>query len=63
MITIIRTIRLWQLRTKWKLAFWQFVDKTAKEIQKDPELLAKKVMPELAKIIHEQAQSQKKDSQ
>lgn len=56
-------VRLWQLRTKWKLAFWQFVDKTAKEIQKDPELLAKKIMPELAKIIHEQAQSQKKDSQ
>lgn len=53
MITIIRAIRLWQLRIKWKLAFWQFVDKSAKELQKDPELLAKKILPELAKIIHE----------
>ena len=53
MITLIRMVRLWQLRTKWKLAFWQFVDKSAKELQKDPELLAKKIMPELAKIIHE----------
>ena len=63
MITLLRMFRLWQLRTKWKLAFWQYVDKTAKEIQKDPELLAKKVMPELAKIIHEQAQSQKKETE
>ena len=31
MITLFRAIRLWQLRTKWRLAVWQFVDKQAKE--------------------------------
>lgn len=53
MITLVRWYIMKTKEIKWKLAFWQFVDKSAKELQKDPELLAKKIMPELAKIIHE----------
>ena len=53
MITLLRTIRLWQLRTKWSLAFWQFVDKQAMELIKSPEELEKKFIAEIAKLIHE----------
>ena len=63
MITLIRMVRLWQLRTKWKLAFWQFVDKQATELMKNPEQLEKKIMPYLAEVIHSSVQSQKKDSE
>lgn len=52
MITLLRMIRIWQLKTKWKLALWQFVDESAKSLQKEPELLAKKIMPYLAEMIH-----------
>lgn len=53
MITLFRMLRLWQLRTKWQLAFWQFVDKQAMELIKNPEELEKKLMDSLAKLIHE----------
>ena len=36
MITLIRAIRLWQLRTKWRLAMYQFIDQQAKELLKKP---------------------------
>ncbi len=36
MITLFRMIRLWQLRTKWKLAFYQFLDKQLKNLE-EPE--------------------------
>lgn len=39
MITIFRIIRLWQLKIKWKLAFWQFIDKHAMELMNSPEKL------------------------
>ena len=52
MITLIRTIRLWQLRTKWRLALWQFIDKQAKELLKNPEEIEKKFVSALAEIIH-----------
>ena len=52
MITLIRTIRLWQLRTKWRLALWQFVDQQAKELLKNPEEIEKKFVSALAEIIH-----------
>lgn len=58
MITLIRWYIMKTKEIKYKLAFWQFVDKTIKEIQKDPEWLAKNVMPELAKIIHESNQKE-----
>lgn len=53
MITLLRTIRCWQIRTKWRLAFWQFVDKQAMELIKNPEELEKKFVDSLAKLIHE----------
>lgn len=51
MITIIRMIRLWQLKTKWHLALYQFVDKQATELMKNPEQIEKKIMPYLAEAI------------
>ena len=59
MITLIRAIRLWQLRTKWRLALWQFVDQQAKELLKNPEEIEKKFVSTLAEIIHNE---EKKDS-
>lgn len=53
MITLLRSIRLWQLKTKWQLAFWQFVDKQAIDLIKNPEELEKKFMDSIAKLIHE----------
>ena len=60
MITLIRAIRLWQLRTKWRLALWQFVDQQAKELLKNPEEIEKKFVSALAEIIHNE--NPKKDS-
>lgn len=52
MITLIRAIRLWKLRTKWRLALWQFIDKQATELLKNPEEIEKKFVSALAEIIH-----------
>ncbi len=51
MITLFRKLRLFQLRTKWQLAMWQFIDKQLMEIIKHPEEIEKKIMPYLAEII------------
>ena len=60
MITLFRAIRLWQLRTKYRLALWQFIDQQAKELLKNPEEIEKKLVSELADIIHNE--NPKKDS-
>ena len=60
MITLFRAIRLWQLRTKYRLALWQFIDKQAKELLKNPEEFEKKFVSALAEIIHNE--NPKKDS-
>ena len=60
MITLIRAIRLWQLRTKYRLALWQFIDKQAKELLKNPEEIEKKFVSALVEIIHNE--NPKKDS-
>lgn len=52
MITLFRKLRLWQIRTKWQLAMWQFVDKQLMELIKHPEEIEKKIMPYLAELIH-----------
>ena len=52
MITLIRTIRLWQLRTKWRLALWQLIDKQATELLINPEEIEKKFVSAFAEIIH-----------
>ena len=60
MITLFRAIRLWQLRIKYRLALWQFIDQQAKELLKNPEEIEKKVVSALAEIIHDE--NSKKDS-
>ena len=60
MITLIRAIRLCQLRTKWRLAMYQFVDKQMTELMKNPEEIEKKFVSALAEIIHNE--NPKKDS-
>ena len=52
MITLFRAIRLWQLRIKWRLAMYQFIDKQATELLKNPEEIEKKFVSALAEIIH-----------
>ena len=63
MITLIRWYIMKTKEIKWKLAFWQFVDKQATELMKNQEQLEKKMMPYLAEVIHSSVQSQKKDSE
>lgn len=53
MITLFRWILLKQKEIKWKLAFWQFVDKQAMELIKNPAELEKKFVDSFAKLIHE----------
>ena len=60
MITLIRAIRLWQLKIKWRLAIYQFIDKQATELLKNPEEIEKKFVSALAEIIHNE--NPKKDS-
>ena len=52
MITLFRAIRLWQIRTKYRLALWQFIDQQAKELLKNPDEIEKKFVSALAEIIH-----------
>ena len=59
MITLYRTLKLWQLRTKWKLAMWQFIDQQATELLKNPEEIEKKFVSALAQIIHDSNQTDK----
>ena len=59
MITLYRVLKLWQLRIKWRLALWQFIDKQASELLKNPEEFEKKFISALAEIIHNE---EKKDS-
>ena len=60
MITLFRAIRLCQLRIKYRLALWQFIDQQAKELLKNPEEIEKKFVSALAEIIHNE--NPKKDS-
>ena len=60
MITLFRMVRLWQLRTKYRLALWQFIDQQANELLKNPEEIEKKFVSALAEIIHNE--NPKKDS-
>lgn len=53
MITLLRLIRLWQIKIKWELAVWQFIDKQAAELIKYPENIEKKFIDSFAKLIHE----------
>ncbi len=59
MFTLLRKIRLWQIRTKWQLAMWQFIDKQLMEIIKNPEEIEKKIMPYLAELISKSVENEK----
>ncbi len=61
-INMITLIRYWMYKSKeikWKLAFWQFIDKQLMEIVKNPEEIEKKIMPYLAELIHNDATKDK----
>ena len=60
MITLFRWILLKQKKVKWELALWQFIDKQANELLKNPEEIEKKFVSALAEIIHNE--NPKKDS-
>lgn len=59
MITLIRWVRLVQLRIKWKLALYQYLDKQMTELIKHPEEIEKKIMPYLAELIHNSVELEK----
>lgn len=60
MITLFRWVLLKQKEIKWKLAFYQFLDKQLMEIIKDPEELEKKIMLYLAEVVHNTTPTQDK---
>lgn len=53
MITLFRWFLYKTKEVKWKFAFWQFADKELTELIKSPEVLEKKFITEIAKLIHE----------
>ena len=61
MITLFRWILLKQKKIKWELALWQFIDKQAKELLKNPEEIEKKFVSALAEIIVRQNSETRKD--
>lgn len=52
MVTLFRMIRIWQLKTKWRLAFLQFLDRQATELISHPKELEKKFVDALTELIH-----------
>lgn len=60
MITLFRWYLMKTKEIKWKLAFWQFIDKQATELLKNSEEIEKKFVSALAEIIHNE--NPKKDS-
>ena len=52
MITLFRWILLKQKKIKWELSLWQFIDKQATELLKNPEEIEKKFVSAFAEIIH-----------
>lgn len=53
MITLFRYIFYKMKEIKYKFIFWQFADKELTELIKSPEVLEKKFITEIAKLIHE----------
>ena len=60
MITLFRWILLKQKKIKWELALWQFIDKQATELLKNPEEIEKKFVSVLAEIIHNENKTETK---
>ena len=60
MITLFRWFILQQKKIKWELALWQFIDKQATELLKNPEEIEKKFVSALAEIIHNENKTETK---
>lgn len=56
MITLFRAVRLWQLKTKWKLALMKLLDKSAGEIIKNPDEIGHKLISALTGLIRNEPQ-------
>ena len=52
MITLIRWYILKTKKIKWELALWQFIDKQATELLKNPEEIEKKFVTALAEVLN-----------
>lgn len=52
MITLFRWVLLKQKEIKFKLAFYQLIDRYVTTMIKNPEELEQKILPYLAEIIH-----------
>ena len=61
MITLFRWILLKQKKIKWELALWQFIDKQASELLKNPEEIEKEFVSALAEIIHNESPNRHTD--
>lgn len=48
MITLVRAFRLLQLKVKWHLAFYQFLDQQLK----NPEEIQQKLIHEIVELVH-----------
>ncbi len=53
MITLFRMLRCWQLKTKWRSAFWRFIDRQATELIRNPQELEKHFIDSLTRLIQE----------
>lgn len=53
MITLFRLIRLWQLKTKWRLALWQYLDQQTMELLRHPEELEQRIVSGIARMMQE----------
>ena len=60
MITLFRWYLLKAKKIKWELALWQFIDKQATELLKNPEEIEKKFVSALAEIIHNEQSADNK---
>lgn len=56
MITLYRMIRLWQLRTKYKLTLYTLLEEGIKYISDNRENIENKFVHEFAEIIHKENQ-------
>lgn len=55
MITLIRWYIYKSREIKWKCALWMELDKQLTNLAKHPEEIEKKILPFIAKLVHEDA--------
>ena len=52
MVTLYRILKTWQIRIKWRLALWQYIDQQATEIIRNPQEFEKKLVSSITESIH-----------